>query len=161
MPTPTTSENVAERFWGKVLLDPHACWEWQGAKTYKGYGQIRINGTTIGAHRVAYEMEVGPIPAGLHIDHLCRNPACVRPDHMEPVTQQENILRGEGTSAVNAGKTHCPAGHPYSDENTFYETRPNGRVGRRCKQCNAERCHYRYMKQTEGVVLTRNRSKHS
>jgi hypothetical protein len=66
----------------------------QGAKTKRGYGSVRIAGHTRDAHRVRYEQEVGPVPEGKELDHLCRVPACCRPSHMEPVTHAENMRRG-------------------------------------------------------------------
>jgi len=71
-----------------------ACWIWQGAKNDRGYGQIRMHGKAIYAHRAMYEIHVGPIAKGLELDHLCREPACVNPAHLEPVTHRENIRRG-------------------------------------------------------------------
>jgi hypothetical protein len=73
------------------------CWVWQRAFDEQGYGQIRVNGRLRRAPRVYYERENGPIPNGLHLDHLCRNRACVNPTHTEPVTQTENIRRGAHT----------------------------------------------------------------
>lgn len=87
-PRPT----LEERFWAKVEKTD-GCWLWQGYKTVMGYGRINVDGHAVGAHRVAYEMLVGPIPVALTLDHLCRNPGCVRPDHLEPVTLAENSLR--------------------------------------------------------------------
>lgn len=82
-----------DRFWSKVLRGPN-CWLWVGSRNELGYGQYRIDNETRGrAHRVAYELLVGPIPEGLTIDHLCRNTWCVNPAHMEPVTIQENLGR--------------------------------------------------------------------
>ena len=90
------------------------------------------------AHRLAYELVKGPISDGLQIDHLCRNRACINPDHLEAVTQRENILRGEGVAALNARKTHCPQGHAYDEENTLILT---GRQAgaRRCQICARDR----------------------
>ena len=70
------------------------CWEFQGKRLVRGYGQIWHDGHFHYLHRVSYEHFVGPIPTGLDIDHLCRNRKCLRPDHLEPVTRRENIQRG-------------------------------------------------------------------
>ena len=108
------------RMMDKFTVD-NGCWEWTAAKTSEGYGAIgkgsREEGTVL-AHRVMYEALVGPIPNGLVIDHLCRNRGCVNPTHMEPVTTRENILRGEGLTAQQARRTHCPAGHSYASKNS-------------------------------------------
>lgn len=108
------------------------CWVWGGYLNQAGYGRISVNGQHKRTHRVAYELLVGPIPEGLHLDHLCRNRACWNPEHLEPVTNAENILRGTAPSAENARKSHCPKGHPYDEANTLI--RPNGR--RRCRACH-------------------------
>lgn len=86
-------ENIEIRFWNKVNKTD-ACWNWTGAKFYRGYGCFRLNGQSVLAHRVAYELVHGPTPMGLVIDHLCRNTLCVNPDHLEPVTNAENVRRG-------------------------------------------------------------------
>lgn len=83
------------RFWDNVKKLRGGCWEWQGNRTAGGYGRFDIEGRSIPAHRYAYESRVGPIPPRLVIDHLCRNPPCVRPDHLEPVTTIQNTLRGD------------------------------------------------------------------
>jgi hypothetical protein len=82
-----------------------------------GYGRFKDGLRDVRAHRAAYEFTIGPIPAGLQIDHLCRNRACVNPSHLEAVTAAENTLRGESVSAVEARRMNCPAGHPYLGEN--------------------------------------------
>ena len=106
------------------------CWEWTAYKTPLGYGQVRrgVNMTT--AQRAVYEALVGPVPDGLELDHLCRNPSCVRPDHLEPVTHQENMRRGDA-GLLNASKTHCVRGHLLDAENL--RVRPDGR--RQCREC--------------------------
>mgnify|MGYP001608583411 CR=1 FL=1 len=81
-----------ERFWAKVLVGD-GCWDWQASKTPGGYGSFRAADRTVCAHRFSYELLVGPIPEGLDLDHLCRNKGCVNPEHLEPVTRRENMLR--------------------------------------------------------------------
>src|SRR5437016_12881449 len=105
--------NPNERFWLHINQTAF-CWEWTGAKTIDGYGSFR-NGKTVRAHRFAYELLVGPIPKGLSIDHLCRNPACGNPVHLEPVPIRENVLRENGRGAQNAHRQHCPKRQPYTD----------------------------------------------
>lgn len=118
-----------------VIEDAAGCLIWQGMHDPDGYG--RRNGANhpagIKAHRQVYWDEIGPIPDGLTIDHLCRNRSCVNPDHLEPVTMRENTMRGMGFSAVNARKTHCPKGHPYDEANTYYFGR-----NRQCRACRRE-----------------------
>jgi hypothetical protein len=104
---------------------------WTGAKNAKGYGRCKINGRSGMVHRIAYESLAGAIPDGLVLDHLCRVRACVAVDHLKPVTDRENILRGEGVAAIHALKTHCPQGHPYDESNTHIDS--NGE--RRCRTC--------------------------
>jgi len=119
----------AERFWAKVMPTGF-CWEWTGGKNAQGYGNFNANRTTHRAHRVAYELMVGPIPAGLVIDHLCRNPSCVNPDHLEPVTPRENTMRGRAPKLLRqlATKEFCKRGHPMPDL-------VEGRRQKVCKAC--------------------------
>lgn len=126
------------------------CWEWLGAKTLSGYGQFWVRSGEKGhrralhipAHRYQYEMLIGPIPDGMQLDHLCRNPACVNPSHLEIVTSQENTLRGEGPAAVNARKAHCLRGHLFDEINTWYEKTGS----RHCRTCHKEHERQRYAK---------------
>lgn len=106
------------------------CWLWKGYTGGTGYGVMLVRGKYIGAHRFAYEQWKGPIPKGMHLDHLCRVRACVNPGHLEVVTPRINAQRGDGGKHW-AAKTHCPRGHPYSPENTYFT--PKG--GRACKEC--------------------------
>lgn len=130
---------LEERFWSKADWDinnTERCWEWmayveQGGG--QGYGKFRLGSRMVRAHRLAYELEVGEIPEGMVLDHLCRNRRCVNPTHLEPVTKTENILRGEGPTAVNARKTHC------EKHGTLLTPRRSANQWRRtCTSCDCE-----------------------
>lgn len=127
-----------ERFWSKVNKTD-TCWLWTAQITPDGYGRFQVgsrkDGTSRGAlaHRVAYELVVGPIPAGLQLDHLCRVRNCVRPDHLEPVTQEENMRRGI-INDRRRGATHCPQDHEYTVETTYWY-----RGKRQCRPCAVAR----------------------
>lgn len=113
------------------ILKTDTCWIWQGAKDTHGYGSLNFGKKTQIAHRVVYEALSGKIPKGMSLDHLCRNPICVNPDHLEPVTHKENVLRGVGPTAINAQKTHCKRGHEFTKDNTRI-TVVGGRLCRAC-----------------------------
>jgi HNH endonuclease len=119
------------RFWAKVDKAGN-CWEWLAGKR-SGYGRFKLNGHTVSAHRYAYELLRGPIPAGLTLDHRCRNRGCVNPAHLDAVPNRVNALRGIGVGAIHATRTHCPQGHEYTPENTYrLPSRPNARYCRAC-----------------------------
>ncbi len=116
------------------------CWNWQAAKTGKGYGVYKHQL----AHRVVYEMEIGPIPENLVIDHLCHNTSCVRPSHLEPVSSVENIKRGY------ALRKSCPNGHPYP-ESAAVRKHKDRAPHRYCAVCNRERNRMHYLKRKASV----------
>jgi hypothetical protein len=129
--------NVSEeslRFWSKVDKSGE-CWTWLGAQTANGYGRNMFRGRRIMAHRIAYMLVLGDIPTNFQIDHLCRNRLCVNPNHLEAVTQYENILRSSAPSAVNAQRTVCIHGHAFTERNTY--ATPDGR--RQCRTCIRDR----------------------
>lgn len=120
----------ADRFWAKVSIQD-GCWEWQAYADSLGYGRFWDDGRMVLAHRFSYELARGPIAEGMVIDHLCRNPRCVNPTHLEVVTPGENTVRGQSPSSANRGKTHCKNGHPFDEANTYrYKT------VRWCRTCN-------------------------
>jgi hypothetical protein len=146
-------KSIAERLADKCAPEPNTgCWLWTGAVNPGGYGHILYGDKTISAHRASYELHVGPIPEGLHIDHLCRVRSCINPDHLEPVTRSENARRGLTVNHLRdkeLAKTHCPSGHPYSGSNLIFHT--NG--GRLCRACrDAQNKKQRQRRKMMGIV---------
>lgn len=111
--------------YARVQVTPSGCHQWTGS-IHKGYG--RATGGL--AHVKSWELANGPVPDGMELDHLCRNRACINPDHLEPVTHDENVKRGLSGSAARA-RTHCPKGHAYDSANTYRDSRG----WRSCKAC--------------------------
>lgn len=96
-----------DRLMAKVEQQPDGCWIYTGAIQPNGYGYFHLDGRMRYAHRVAYQLLVGPIPTGLDLDHLCRVRACCNPAHLEPVTRRENLLRGDTLTRAHAERRHC------------------------------------------------------
>lgn len=124
--------------------DAEACWPWIGKLHKYGYGLISVGDQWRRAHRVSYELTVGPIPDDSDLDHTCHRPEdcpggslcphrrCVNPAHLRPVTNAENH-RADRISSLHRDKTHCPQGHEYTPENTKrIPSRPNARYCREC-----------------------------
>lgn len=120
--------SLEDYFWPKVQRT-EGCWTWMANRTVRGYGLFTYGGHTHSVHRLSYELLVGPIPDGLQIDHLCRNPPCVNPAHLEPVTFAENQRRRFVLL------THCKRGHEQTDQNVIV----GGDGGRRCRLCQRDR----------------------
>lgn len=132
------------------IIQENGCWEWVGAVNRDGYGHTKLGGRTQTAHVYVYKMTGRTIPDGMQLDHLCKNRACCNPDHLEPVTSQENTLRGDGPTARNAAKTHCKHGHPFNEANTRIE-RYRGRSFRQCRACHSAKGRAAYAAKTKGI----------
>lgn len=165
-PKPTEEE----KFYKYISKDPvSGCWLWLGHKNRRGYGTFYVSRLTfkghLKAHRWVYERFVGPISDGLEIDHLCCVSSCVNPEHLEPVTHDENIRRGvergsfsgNGQSFVRyqGSKTHCPSGHPYSGENLHIYIKSDGSAARICLACRRRHNKTRYEKDRPNPITVR------
>ncbi|MFY9341090.1 MAG: HNH endonuclease signature motif containing protein [Planctomycetota bacterium] len=117
----------AVRFWSNVAFaDGDDCWLWQKSVQSAGYGAYGVRSKVRLAHRIAFELANGPIPSGKVLDHLCRNPRCVRPDHLEVVDQRTNMLRGVGPQARARRTGKCKRGHEFTS-------------GKPCRVCGTDR----------------------
>lgn len=123
-----------DRFEEKIKPNPSGCIDWTGGKIH-GYGSFNNGFKTVRAHKWIWQYFNGVVAEGLCLDHLCGRPICVNIDHLEPVTQRENVLRGKGLTAINARKTHCHAGHELNQENT----KTSSKGSRFCKTCYVKR----------------------
>ncbi len=135
---PVSDADVLVRLHQRSNVTPTGCWIWTGTLDRGGYGKTKHDGKFASVHRLGYRLSVGPIPDGLTLDHLCRTRACWNPEHLEPVTQQVNLHRGNGWPGRNVRATHCPKGHPYDETNTRWRYRPDKSRSpmRDCHQCH-------------------------
>lgn len=143
--------SLGERLFARSAPGPHGCIVYTGGINQSGYGVIHYAGKSLGAHRVAYELRVSAIPAGMMLDHVCHTSdstcwagdgclhrRCINPHHLEPVTPSENSRRRRSTEAL---KTHCPKGHPYDEANT-YHSRQGSRVCRTCHRAAVSKAYW-------------------
>jgi HNH endonuclease len=133
-------ESLPANVAAKIQPQPDdGCWIWTGAQDSQGYGNVRVGRSVRKAHRVVYEHVNGPVALDLDCDHLCRQPSCVRPSHIEPVSHADNVRRGRARTVPGArqrAKTHCPQGHPYDLGNTYVQPSTGGRC---CRACDREK----------------------
>lgn len=123
------------RFWARVDKRPDGCWVWTGTQS-RGYGQIILSGRVIRVHRYSWFLHKGVWPdPRLTLDHLCRNKACVNPDHLEEVSAKENVRRAQEDTRTKAYATHCVNGHEFTKANTWVSKQGF----RRCRRCWSEK----------------------
>lgn len=130
-------QNSGDRFWSLVNRPaPHDCWIWLGGKTDGGYGRFWACGRSWKAHVISYAILIGiDVPEGQELDHTCKNPSCVNPRHLEPVSHKINVLRGSAPTAINARRRTCVSGHDLSGQNLYLYKGKH----RHCKICRAAR----------------------
>jgi len=144
------------------IIERDGHWLWVGShRPVYGHGYIKVRGVQQYAHRVSYELFVGPIPPGLHLHHKCRIGGCINPEHLIPLTPKEHVRADDTTAGRNAKKTRCIHGHLFDESNTRYSK--SGK--RRCKTCDSnqsrqwEKDHPAETKEIHLRSVNRNREK--
>lgn len=130
-------EHTIQSMFERTSPEPNSgCWLWLGHLNHGGYARVSFRGKGRQAHRVILWLMGRSIESGQEVDHLCKNPSCINPDHLEVVSRRVNIERSNGITKLNTLKTHCPKGHPYTKDNLrAFGKRP----WRGCKACHRER----------------------
>lgn len=150
-------DRLPDRFWKRVEIKDCGyitpCWVWLGAANNSGYGGFKYHGFSTTAHRFSYIKIHGEIDSSLVVDHMCRVRICVNPNHLQAVTQKQNLSTAIGLgekgmvhlrelNKIRQARTHCPKGHEFTEDNTYWELRKYGGKSRHCKACrnaNVER----------------------
>ena len=145
---PNTPEDVLTRY----TENEQGCWIWTGTVLNNGYGQVKLRTRKHLTHRFFYEHIVGPIPDGMYLDHLCREKRCVNPAHLEPVTPQENVVRGLASYEI---RRLCHSRrHDITDPANVKIIPSTG--ARTCRACNAEanrrHCKARYWRRKNAAL---------
>ena len=145
---------TADNFYSKLKLADNGCLEWQGARFVQGYGAVQWCDAQWRAHRVAWLLEHGDLPVDMDVLHRCDNPPCCNIVHLFLGSQKDNIRDSidKGRWTQQSGKTYCPQGHPYSEQNT-YSWKPGMR---RCRICNAD---IQRQRRLDGKVKSRRKSR--
>lgn len=137
----------------KIYVAPDGCWLWMGYRSVLNYGGVRWDGRSQRAHRVVYQLIKGPISKGLTLDHRCRNPPCVNPDHLLPMSLWENTRLGNAPTSLNARKTHCIHGHDLTDAKVVIR---DGTPRRKCRTCSRIRSNEHYARVRAARKLSAN-----
>ena len=133
------------------MLAQSSCWLYAGTVNKDDYGVVwdKVYGNYRLAHRVVYESLLGPIKDNLPLDHLCRVPRCINPEHLDPVTLGENVLRGVGIAASYARRTRCVNGHQFTANNIYYWKDKKCRFCKTCRKIQQEKYKIRQIKLEE------------